>query len=505
MKKKHPKRGLKKGYAFLAMTLISCSAGSAQAVTGFIHRLLPPMDTAGYGLPNLPYPEVLGDLPMLHLPDGFIPNGSFELPSPPLLPLSNSLLPRNPESNTIAACGAGADLREGAVFSALNLQPNNQLIAFARDSNGMLCQAGVFDTGGAADPCGIPCSGQNGVISDEGYVFVVNPTNEENILYGNGTISVFRIERDHLVLTDVEDAGGPNTHSVTKHNDLLYVVNGGFYAGLLGPALSFIPQSVRGFRFDSTTGDLTFIPGTDTRTIDAAGDAGQIGFTGDGRNIVVSNRRTSLALTSGAEPDNIEVMTLGANGIPIRVQQHDVGGDTPFGFRMLGNRVYLSMGGAAQNPNNGSSGVFEIEPNGNMNVLTESTQDQGDDTCWNAITTTTTDGPYFFTSAYFDSALGRWKINDDGTMSLLDPVYDVTNIIGNDAWMFGQGGLDMSITAKPNPTEFIYVLNNPIEPALGLPFVRMVGYEVLPDGNLNRLGQDVVKGLPNSGWGLWAL
>jgi hypothetical protein len=284
---------------------------------------------------------------------------------------------------------------------------------------------------------------------------------------------------------------------------LVYVVNGGVYQGLLGPAISIVPQTIQGYRFNAATGDLTALAGSNARTLDAAGDSAQIQFTGDGQHLVLSNRRTTNALTSGAEPDNIEVVSLGANGTPVRVQQHDVGGDTPFGFRVVDNRVYLSFGGAAQQPNQGGSGAFEIGADGGMKTLTAYTRDQGTDTCWNAISRKT-DKPYFYTSAFFDSAIAKWEIQADGSMVLLNREESSSASSGNTNYVADEGGLDMTITQN-GTAEYIYVLNNPVPPSLGLPVVRMVGYRVGSDGSLAKLGGSVADGLVNSGFGLWAL
>src|SRR5687768_3779628 len=79
------------------------------------------------------------------------------------------------------------------------------------------------------------------------------------------------------------------------------------------------------------------------RTIDAFGDPAQIGFSPDGRSLVITQRRGTLAMGSGAEPDNIEIVSLSENGIPIRIHQRDVEANQPFAFRFdEQNRMYLA-------------------------------------------------------------------------------------------------------------------------------------------------------------------
>jgi 6-phosphogluconolactonase (cycloisomerase 2 family) len=389
-----------------------------------------------------------------------------------------------------------------AVFTLRNLIPNNQIEAYSRNEDGSVCRAGVYSTGGASDLNGIVASGQNAIIVDGGYVFVANPGSAQSPI-GPASVSVLKIEKDKLILTDVESSNGPNARSITRHGDLVYVVNGGVYQGLLGPAISVIPQTIQGYRFDEAAGKLTAIPSSYTRTMDAAGDAAQIEFTGDGRHLVLSNRRTTNAFTSGAEPDNLEVVSLNADGVPARIQLHDTGGDTPFGFRVVDNRIYLSMGGATASPNQGGSGVYEITADGGMNTLTPYTHDQGTDTCWNAISRKT-DQPYFYTSAFFDSQIGKWSINPDGGMTLLNANAGSSAASGQTNYIADEGGLDMSISVN-GTAEYLYVLNNPVPPPAGLPVVRLVAYKIGPTGDLQQLGNSVAHGLVNSGFGLWAL
>ena len=479
------------------------AAPPAMALSGLLHSILPPIPDAP------PVPPILENLPGIlpaNLPDGAIPNFVLELPLPiPNIPLPALPLPPNQERNTVGNCGAGVDLTQRMVVVQRNLLPNNQIEVYARGEDGSLCSAGVFNTGGAADLCGIVCSSQDSVIADRGYIFAASPGSADCPL-GNGTIAVFRLEADTVTLTDVESSGGPNPRSVARSpsGDMVYVGNGGVYIGLGGPAISTIPQTVQGFRFDAATGNLTPIAGSNVRSIDAAGDLGQIVFTGDGTNVVVTNRRTSLAFTSGAEPDNVETYTLGANGAPVRVQAFDVGGDTPFGGRMLGNNLYLTHGGPTFTPNLGGSSVWNVSPDGGMNVVTPFTRDQGDDTCWNAIVSRTTDRPYNYSHAFFDSAISKWAINPDGSMTLEDPRHTSSNSAHNTNYVVGEGGIDIDSTDN-GAVEFVYAHNNAIPPPLGLPSANLAGFRVAPNGDLERLGQWVASGLPNSGFGTSAL
>jgi hypothetical protein len=186
------------------------------------------------------------------------------------------------------------------------------------------------------------------------------------------------------------------------------------------------------------------------------------------------------------------------------VQAHDVGGDTPFGFRMRGNNVYLTMGGPTFTPNLGASGVFQIQADGGMATVTPATRDDGSDTCWNAIAARTTDQPYMYTHAFFDSQIGKWAINPDGSMNLLEARHASSNANSDFNYVLGEGGIDMDVT-DTGAVEFIYAHNNAIPPPLGLPSANLAGFRVQPNGDLERMGTWVARGLPNTGFGMSAL
>jgi len=477
------------------------AAPQAMALSGLLYTLLPPFPD----LPAVPLP--LDSLPSIPaLPKGAIPNFVLQLPLPiPNIPLPALPIPPNGERNTISACGPAADLTKAMVVVQHNLQPNNQVHAFSRNADGSLCDAGVFNTGGASDLCGIVCSSQDSVVVSQGYVLVANPGSAAGPL-GNGSVSVMKIEPDKLTLVENVDSGGPNPRTVSVNGDLAYVANGGVYQGLLGPAISIIPATIQGFRFDASTGKLSALAGGKANTLDPASDPGQVGIMADRAHVVVSNRRTTNAFTSGAEPSNIEVFALNAAGVPVNDRQYDVGVTTPFGFRTAGSNIYLSMGGPTQTPNLGASGAFQINADSSVTPLTPATHDEGTDTCWNAISKQTPQ-PYFYTSAFFDSQMGRWVINADGSMTLLNAREASSNANGDFNYVVGEGGIDMQVAQNSAPgAEFVYVNNDPAPPPIGIPVESLVGFRINPaDGTLTRISHAVARGLPSSGFGLWAL
>jgi 6-phosphogluconolactonase len=389
-------------------------------------------------------------------------------------------------------CSSSSDLRVGGVFTLTNLQPENHVLAYARASDGSLCLNGAYVTGGRSDVFGALASGQNAVIAANGYVFATNPGSAEGAM-GAGSVSVFRIEQDRLVLTDAESTLAPNPRSVTHHGDLVYVVN----AGVGNQAGPLVNENVQGYRFDALAGVLEPLPGSARPTIDPEGDPAQIEFTTDGQHLVISQRHSA---DMGSQ--YLETMTLGSEGTPVTGYRHDVGGDHPFGFRIgTGNVVYLTHG---QLPDALPGGIssHRVNPDGTMTTQTVFTVDGAEETCWNYVSKTT---PFVYTSAYFDSAVGQSRIEADGKLTLINAKLASSAISGQNRFYFDAGGFDMHGTVDANGSEYLYVLNNPVPQPLGLPIAHIAGYRILPDGALVRLGPSLAQAIPNSGFGLWTL
>ena len=167
------RKSLTTATAAVAMVAGLGAAPQAMALSGLLHDLLPTIPDAP------PAPPLLQDLPGIlpaNLPDGAIPDFVLELPLPiPQLALPALPLPPNAERNTVGNCGAGVDLTQRVAVYGNNLLPNNQIEVFARNEDGSLCSAGRYNTGGAADVCGIVCSAQNPIQIEGRYIFATSP------------------------------------------------------------------------------------------------------------------------------------------------------------------------------------------------------------------------------------------------------------------------------------------------------------------------------------------
>jgi 6-phosphogluconolactonase (cycloisomerase 2 family) len=196
---------------------------------------------------------------------------------------------------------AGASAQDGqgggAVFVQTNEPSGNRIVVYQRGPDGTLSQSGSYATGGNG---GVALPGvesdhlgsQGSLVLDHGrsLLFAVNA--------GSDTLSVFSVQGTRLSLEQVIASGGRFPASIAVHDNTLYVVNAGD-TGVL-----------QGFRIVGK--HLEALPGS-TRDLGLANSdppvfltsPGQVGFTPDGRQLVVTEKGSG---------DRIDVFAVQPNG-----------------------------------------------------------------------------------------------------------------------------------------------------------------------------------------------
>lgn len=174
--------------------------------------------------------------------------------------------------------GRGGDL----VFVQTNELAGNQIVVFERERDGTLDREGTFPTGGnggAATPGteSDRLASQGSLVYDEEHdlLFAVNA--------GSDTFSVFEVRGEQLELEQVLSSGGQFPASIAVHDDLLYVLNAGG-VGIL-----------QGFEIDDgevepLSGSARSLGLANTDPPDFLTSPGQVGFTPDGRKLIVTTK-----------------------------------------------------------------------------------------------------------------------------------------------------------------------------------------------------------------------
>jgi 6-phosphogluconolactonase len=270
----------------------------------------------------------------------------------------------------------------GAVYLQTNESGRNRLLTFERAAAGSLAPAETYETGGVGD--GVPhLTSQGSVVlcGDGKHLLVTNA--------GSGDVSVFAVTAGGPTLLQTVPTGAA-PKSVAEHDGLVYVLNTG-------------DPSLVGYRLSAD--DLEPIADS-RRALAADADPAQIGFSPDGRTLVITERGANAL---AAYP----VAATGQLGEP---QIQPSSGPTPYGFAFTaaGTLVVAEAFGAEAGKAAASSYVMR---DGNVVPASRSVHNGRSEICWAAVTD---DGRYAFTTNFADGAVSRYAIGADGTLALDD-------------------------------------------------------------------------------------
>jgi hypothetical protein len=173
------------------------------------------------------------------------------------------------------------------VFVQNDSTAGNQIIAYDRDGNGTLTQAGTYATGGLG---GVltgsvvdHLASQGSLTYDRrhGLLFAVNA--------GSNTVSVFAVAHDRLLLRQVLPSGGNFPVSVAVHGDLVYVLNARDGGSLQGYRVFFgivlpIARSARPLGLDAAA------------TPEFVNTPGQVAFSPDGSQVIVTTKANASSI-----------------------------------------------------------------------------------------------------------------------------------------------------------------------------------------------------------------
>ncbi len=343
----------------------------------------------------------------------------------------------------------------GAVYTMTNAAYGNEVVVYDRLADGSLRLSASYPTNGLGS--GDDLGNQGGVVlSDNGrWLLVVNA--------GSHEVSVFSVNRHGLTLVDTALSGGIRPISVAVDRDLVYVVHAG---GSVGDE-----DSIAGLRL-GPDGTLNPLPGSSLPLSAAETAPAQVGFSPDGRFLLVTEKATSL----------IDVFPLDASGYAGPPVLNPSFGQTPFAFD-FGRREQLFVSevfGEAEDA--GAVSSYHLEPNGLLDVIDGSVPNTETAPCWLVVTS---GGRYVFTTNTPDDSLSAYAVDFEGQLELLD-----------EDGRSGEPGtgtrpLDMDLS---DDGRFLYTLN------IGNDTIST--FRVRPNGSLQRLG--AIDGVPDGANGLAA-
>jgi 6-phosphogluconolactonase (cycloisomerase 2 family) len=353
----------------------------------------------------------------------------------------------------------GADTNApGAVYTSTNSDGGNEILVFDRAADGTLIGAGSYATGGTGTGGGLGNQGAVVLSQNDRWLFTVNA--------GSNEISVFAVEPAGLSLVDIMDSGGMRPISLTVDRNLLYVLNAG---GSVVDA-----DNISGF-IVAEDGTLSPLPGSMRPLSAASTGPAQIGFTPDGRVLVVTEKATN----------NILTYTVGQDGYAADPTVYASVGATPFGFA-FGKRGQLFVSEAfGGTPDVSAVSSYIVSPDGALEVVSPSVGNLQTAACWVIVTK---GGRFAYDTNTGSGSISGFRIGFDGAITLLDPDDGRTGVIGD-----GTGPLDMALSVNG---QYLYTLNGGDE--------TISAFRVNGNGSLTLIAADAAVGLPDRSNGLAA-
>jgi 6-phosphogluconolactonase (cycloisomerase 2 family) len=265
---------------------------------------------------------------------------------------------------------------KGFVYVQTNDAEHNEVVVFARGSDGSLERLDNYLTGGKGS--GKPhLPSQGSVVVKGGRLFVTNA--------GSDDVTVFAIDGGQLRVVDRFASGGAVPRSVAVHGDWVYVLNTD--------------------RIASRSGDSHALP--------EGSDPAQVAFTPDGRTLLVTDRAS----------DSIHAFRVDGDGVLQERVTHASSGATPYGFDVTADGVLVVTEAAGAQVGKASASSYRLEGPARLEPVSGAVPSSRSEVCWAAISK---DGHFVFVTNFGDGTISTYEIGDDGSIELRQPVAATT-------------------------------------------------------------------------------
>jgi len=306
-----------------------------------------------------------------------------------------------------------------AVFVMTNSAERNEILAYTRNADGTLSEAGHFSTGGRGsggntDP--LASQGSLTLTQSHSHLLAVNA--------GSGDITVFRVHGANLDFSDREPSGGAEPVAVAQFGDLVYVLNAAANSSVVGfhlhdGALTPIDNSLR-----YLTGNVV-------------GPA-SIAFSPNGQFLAVTEKASN----------KIDVFPVQSNGTLGAIVTAPSVGPGLFSLAFAPNgTVITTETGAPGTPNDSATSSYTINSDGTLSVVSASLPTLGGANCWNEVTP---DGRFVYFSNAGSANIAGFSIASNGALTAL-----TGTIVGSNP--AGATNVDLAISKDG---KYLYSLNS---------------------------------------------
>ncbi|MBL8749635.1 MAG: beta-propeller fold lactonase family protein [Planctomycetes bacterium] len=291
----------------------------------------------------------------------------------------------------------------GAIYTLTNATAGNAVNVNLRLPNGVLLPFASFDTTGTGTGTGLGSQGALALSANDKFLYAVDA--------GSDQVTMFHVLFGIFLLRADTEATGDQPTSVATHGNLVYVLNAG-------------DDTVRGFR--RTGNHLQPIVGASYPLSQPAAAGAQVGFSPDGKHLVVTERATNT----------IDVFAVNGNGTLGAVTFNASAGNTPFGFsfREDGTLVVSEAVGGMADASVTSS--YRIQTDGTLLTISGAVPTDETAACWVAIPS---QGHYAYTTNTGSGTITGYELDGAGQLTRLD----ANGVTG-----------DLDSTARPIDFEF---------------------------------------------------
>jgi 6-phosphogluconolactonase len=286
----------------------------------------------------------------------------------------------------------------GAVFAMTNNADANAVVAFARMADGSLVDPHSFPTGdrgsgGTVDP--LSSQGSLTLSQDRSLLFAANA--------GSGTVSVFRVFGQALLLVDRVSTEGSEPVAIAQHGSLVYVLNEAASSSVVG--------------FTLQDGKLTRIPQSLRFLSENGAGASSIVFSPDGTHLIVTERTSNL----------IDVFTVFPDGTLSAITENPSVGPGAFAATFAPDGAVLVSETGSSAPNSAAISSYALQANNSLSAISASVPTLGATNCWNAVTP---NGRFAYVANAGSSTISGFAIGPNGALTALPNTVVGTNPAG---------------------------------------------------------------------------
>jgi 6-phosphogluconolactonase len=230
------------------------------------------------------------------------------------------------------------------------------------------------------------------------------------------------------------------------------------------------PASLHGFKL-SDDGHIRPLEGSRRQASRPDADPAQIGFSPDGRTLVVTERVT----------DTISSYVVGQDDRVEGPMVMAFSGATPYGFDFTRTGVLVVTEAACGKLGAASASSYALAGPGSLSLVSGSVGDTRSEVCWAAISP---DNRYVCVTNFGDGTISSYTIAADGRLELLQPVAETT--------VEGQKGIRDEAISRDG--RYLFALHADVQ--------QLFGWQVHHDGTLTPV--DAFGDLPTTLAGLAA-